>query len=163
MVAAGDAPLVDKACGPPEPKRRELTAVGKACTAPQAQQRAQPPVPRVGAGAAAAADDGAGLGGATAAAARPGGCSSGRAAGSLDMAEHAAHLHRRALGDGDVGDGGGGGRRHLDGDLVGLELAQRLVKATLSPTFTIHLETVASVIDSAGARNLDLDGHDSLS
>ena len=49
---------------------------------------------------------------------------------------------------GDLGQHAGGRRGHFDRHLVGLELDQRLVGATASPTFLNHLPTVASVTDS---------------
>src|SRR5438477_126429 len=45
----------------------------------------------------------------------------------LDMAEHAAHLNGGAFGDGKVDDGAGHRSVHLDGDLVGFQLAQGLI------------------------------------
>ena len=65
-----------------------------------------------------------------------------------DRAEQRADRDRIAVLGRDVGQHAGGRRRHLERDLVGLELDQRLVDRTASPGLLEPLPMVASVTDS---------------
>jgi hypothetical protein len=88
------------------------------------------------------------------------GCRSGRAgAARLDVAQHAAHLHGRPFGDSEVGHRAGRGRRHLDRDLVGLELAQGLVDRDGVARLDQPLGDGRLGDRFAQRRNLDLEGH----
>ena len=82
-------------------------------------------------GASGVSPDGAAAGAGFAARRRDGSGSglrgSRRASAFLDLAEQRADRDCLAVLHGDVGEHAGGGRRHLDGHLVGLELDQRLV------------------------------------
>ena len=87
------------------------------------------------------------------------GCAGGPCAG-LDVAEDAAHLDGSAFFHGEVGNGAGNARIHLDGNLVGLELAKRLVDGNLVARLHQPLGNGRLGDRFAQSRNLDLDGHD---
>ena len=71
----------------------------------------------------------------------------------------APHLDRGALSDGEIDNRAGRDRRHLDGHLVGLELAQRLVDRDRVTRLDQPLGHGRLGDRFAQRRNLDLDGH----
>jgi hypothetical protein len=78
----------------------------------------------------------------------------------LDVTEHAAHLNGRTFLDDEAGNGAGNAGVHLDGNLVGFELAQGLVDGDRVAGLHQPLGDGCLGDRFTQSRNLDLDGHD---
>ena len=78
----------------------------------------------------------------------------------FDVTEHAAHLDGRTFLHREAGNRAGDAGVHLDGDLVGFELAQGLVDGDRVAGLHQPLGDGCLGDRFTQSRNLDLDGHD---